>query len=243
MPNFKKETGTNGKYKCDKCKDVGYIFFRDEKGIEYAEECTCQEIHRYERMLKRSGISEAFKNKTLDSFQTDNETAKMIKDKAVRYIENFNENSFATFGQVGAGKTHITIAIANALMEQGIAVRYAQYGMMVSELLNCRFDDINYYHAVGKYQNARVLLIDDLYKGAISEWNGLQRINARHIEIVFDIINYRYLNNKPIIVSSEITTNKLLELDEGIGSRILEMAKGNIVLLDDKKMNRRIYSE
>lgn len=45
---------------------------------------------------------------------------------------------------------------------------------------------------------------------------------------MFEIINYRYLNSKAIIVSSELTQNRLLDFDEAVGSRIIEMCKGRI---------------
>lgn len=46
------------------------------------------------------------------------------------------------------------------------------------------------------------------------------------INIMFEIINYRYLKNKPIIISSELIQSKLLDFDEAVGSRIIEMCKG-----------------
>lgn len=45
---------------------------------------------------------------------------------------------------------------------------------------------------------------------------------------MFEIINYRYLNSKAIIVSSELTQDRLLDFDEAIGSRIIEMCKSRI---------------
>lgn len=48
------------------------------------------------------------------------------------------------------------------------------------------------------------------------------------INIMFEIINYRYLNSKAIIVSSELTQDRLLDFDEAVGSRIIEMCKGRI---------------
>lgn len=60
------------------------------------------------------------------------------------------------------------------------------------------------------------------------------------INIVFEIINHRYLNSKPIIISSELTQEKLLDFDEAIGSRIIEMCKSRIVEIRGIENNYRL---
>lgn len=78
---------------------------------------------------------------------------------------------------------------------------------------------------------AEVLIIDDLFKG---------KINESDINIIFEIVNYRYMNNLPIIVSSEFTPEELLYFDEGIGSRIIEMCKDYIVEIEGRENNYRV---
>lgn len=234
------KTSTIGKYECDKCKDEGVIVIIDNQGYESGKDCECRIKKRQLKILENSGISKAFREKTIDNYITDNDIRTKVKRAAIEYIENFNDKSFSILGQVGSGKTHITIAIANQLLNKGIVVKYAQYGTMINEILAAKNDIIQYNNITNPYKNARVLLIDDLYKGAITTWNGEKKVNNRHIEVIFDILNYRYLNNKAIIISSELTPNELLELDEGIASRILEMSKGYRIIITDKNMNHRI---
>ena len=57
---------------------------------------------------------------------------------------------------------------------------------------------------------------------------------------MFEIINYRYFNNAPMIISSEYFMNDILEFDEGIGSRIIEMCKGHIIELRGSELNYRL---
>ncbi|MFR6017624.1 MAG: hypothetical protein ACLUG9_08765 [Paraclostridium sordellii] len=52
-----------------------------------------------------------------------------------------------------------------------------------------------YEKIVGKYKNVRVLLIEDLFKVSISK---------SYVNIMFDIVNFRYFNNLPISISCEI---------------------------------------
>jgi DNA replication protein DnaC len=92
-------------------------------------------------------------------------------------------------------------------------------------------DEEYYQNQVNKYKRARVLLIDDLFKG---------KLNATDINIMFEIINHRYLNQLPLIISTEFTADKLLDFDEAIGSRILEMCKDYTVELIGRENNYRL---
>ena len=58
--------------------------------------------------------------------------------------------------------------------------------------------------------------------------------------IIFEIIDYRYFNQKPLIISSEKTCEELLYIDEAIGSRIIEMSNGYIVENKGAKSNYRL---
>ena len=77
-------------------------------------------------------------------------------------------------------------------------------------------------------------MIDDLFKG---------NITLSDINIMFDIVNYRYFNNLPMIISTEKGGEDLIKIDEAIGSRILEMAKDYNMELKGGKLNYRIYGK
>ena len=187
--------------------------------------CECEERKRYQRILDKSGISEGFSKISFKEFETNTEWQKIAKAMAIDYVKNFEyiekqrNNSIAFLGNCGSGKTHLSIAIANNLMAKNIGVLYMPYREKVTKIKQVIIDDIEYNNQISNYKNARVLLIDDFAKGKTTESD---------INIMFEIINYRYLNSKPIIVSSEMTQDKLLDFDEAVGSRIIEMARGRI---------------
>lgn len=135
-------------------------------------------------------------------------------------------------GQVGSGKTHLSLAISNDLMDSGVGVLYMPYRDVIISLKQNIMDEEYYRKAVDRYKNARVLLIDDLFKGGISKSD---------INIVFEIVNFRYFNNLPMIVSTEKTFGELVEIDEAIASRIIEMSKDYLVSVKGKRLNYRIY--
>ena len=54
-------------------------------------------------------------------------------------------------------------------------------------------------------------------------------------------MNFRYFNNLPMIVSCEKCVEALLDIDEAIGSRLIEMSKDYLVVMKGKKLNYRVY--
>lgn len=210
-------------YRCYKCKDTGFV--KNEETGRYGI-CECEEQKRYQRMLEKSGISKNFQKIGFKEFKTETTFQNIAKAIAVDYVKNFKDieearnNSIAFLGNCGAGKTHLSIAIANNLMSKNIGVLYMPYREIVTRIKQIITDDVEYAKVVNKYKNSRVLLIDDFAKGKTTESD---------INILFEIINFRYLNNKPIILSSELTQDRLLDFDEATGSRIIEMCRGRIV--------------
>ena len=67
------------------------------------------------------------------------------------YAKNFKSlekercNSIMFMGQVGAGKSHLSLAIANELMEDGVGVVYMSYREVITRLKQNIMDEV-YYH-------------------------------------------------------------------------------------------------
>jgi DNA replication protein DnaC len=221
-------------HNCELCKDTEWIINTETNS---AKPCKCQEAKRYRLILENCGISEAFLKKTFGNYTPKNISQREAKETAQAYAKNFetirNErnNSIAFLKQVGAGKTHLSIAICNNLMEQGVGVRYMQYREVITRLKQNMTDEAYYQNEMHKYKECPVLLIDDLYKGKTTESD---------INLVYEIINHRYLKGIPIILSCEYDMDKLLEFDEAIGSRIAEMCKGRIIEFIGIELNDRL---
>ena len=223
-------------YRCNKCRDMTFII---EDGVAYP--CKCRAVREAEDILKKSGISEEFRNKTFHNFDYafNIQTIEAYK-KATQYVKNYKNifasrnNSIMFMGQVGSGKTHLSLAICNKLMDSGIGVVYMGYRDVITLLKQNIMDEVYYNKVMNRYKNAKVLLIDDLFKGNISKSD---------INIIFELVNHRYFNNLPLIISTEKSFNELLDIDEAIGSRLIEMSKDYLVEIKGKKMNYRIYGK
>lgn len=221
-------------YKCPKCRDTG-IIWKDEKGNDVIRRCGCSVI----RMIReRCGISAEFQRKTFENFKTDSSPQlSNAKTRAMQYVENFKQtehkrhNSIMFCGQVGAGKTHLGTAICNELIDRGVEVSYMAYRNAVTKIKQHIIDEKAYSREMDKYTSSRVLYIDDLLKGRLTETD---------INIMYEIVNHRYMNSMPVIISTEKSPGELLEFDEAIGSRLIEMCRGSIIHFQGRELNYRL---
>lgn len=223
---------------CEKCGGRGWILYKKD-GIDYARPCECQEVMKAKSRLDASGISEEFHKKGFKNFNDRNmETLRNARNTAISYCKNFpeikntNRNSIIFMGQVGSGKTHLSMAICNNLMDfHKVGVIYMPYREEITKIKQSVKDELNYSRAINKFKTCQVLMIDDLLKGKSTEAD---------VNILFEIINYRYLNMLPVIVSTEKTKDELLDFDEGVMSRVLEMTKDYQIEIIGEQYNYRL---
>lgn len=109
------------------------------------------------------------------------------------------------------------------LLNSKANVFYMPYRDTIVNIKQNILDKDVYKESLLKYKQCQVLLIDDLYKG---------KVNSSDINIMFEIVNYRYLNHLPMIISSELSFKEILDYDEAVGSRLYEMSKDFIVTMD-----------
>ena len=203
-----------------------------------AKECECRALRIAEEKLKISGVSEEFRQMRFENYQYEKSLDTMRAFTAAkRYSTDFEQirvsrqNSIMFLGQVGSGKTHLSMSIANKLLDNSIGVIYMPYRDSITKIKQSITDEVNYNKEMELYKNAQVLLIDDLFKG---------NVTGADINAIFSIVNYRYMKKLPIIVSSEKDMKQLLDIDEAIASRLIEMSKNYIVEFKGKHLNYRL---
>ena len=221
-------------YKCDKCMDTGWLLVPNTKGAPIAISCECRDAERLKNQWKSAGINIENKKLTFKNFKIWNESSRISKEAAIDYYNRFNSirhdrvNSIIFCGQVGSGKTHLAVALAINFINKGIRVIYMPYRDIITKIKQNIMDNEYYKKLISKFQTCEILLIDDLFKGKVTE---------SEINIMFEIINYRYLNHLPIIVNSEYVIERILYFDEAIGSRIYEMCKDYVVEIKKDRSN------
>lgn len=237
----KTEQEHNPSYRCNICKDEEVILVRHEDGMEYARDCDCKKSRKAEKLMKSSKITEEFQGKTFRNFDLKGRplVVQQARDAAYNYTINFEEirntraNSISLLGRPGCGKTHLLMAISNNLLAKGVGVVYFPWVEGFNEIK----DDLGMLdERIKRLQTAEVLYIDDMFKGRAVPTDF-------QLEQLFAIINYRYLEKKPVLISSERSIMQLCEIDEGIGSRINEMCENyRVVLNGGIELNYRLKS-
>lgn len=164
-------TKTNITYKCPNCHDNEFILQTDSQGREVAVECSCRARRALERALNYGSISESFRKKTFKSFEEVTEDLAKIKSECVNFVreKEYQQKSIVLTGQVGSGKTHLAIAIANELLDASIRVYFVDYRQLVTELKQSLIDRDRYGEIMRKCREADILFIDDLFKGKMTE--------------------------------------------------------------------------
>jgi len=202
--------------------------------------CRCQADRRRERLFNNSRITPAFRSKTFANFNSHQRPAVIQKllHSARHYAANFEllaeHNWLVLLGEAGCGKTHLSLAVANQLLDKGIAVLYFPHVQGMNELKDTLRDGAAGLEArLREMRQVRLLVWDDLFKAreAPTPWT---------VELVFDVLNYRYLNLLPTIISSELKQRQLLSLDAAIGSRIIERGRGHTVEVSGIECNYRL---
>ena len=178
--------------------------------------------------IRRSGLGELYERYTLDTYSTGEPWQQHIKSKALEYIKGAS-GWFFVCGRSGSGKTHITAGITRELIEAGMETRYfmrRQDGPKLKATINNREE---YEHMMHDFVDCRVLLIDDLWKSIT--------VSEADVSLTFELLNARYNSpSKLTLISSEKTVNQILSIDEAVGGRIVERARGFILKTADENI-------
>ena len=204
----------------------------EEKKLELMQEFS----KKVEKIIKNSKMSKRNLSYKFDNFEPNNSNRKVfnnLKNYSEELLNGIEKKGLILVGNNGGGKTHLACSIANKLIENGIPVIYGTLINLFAELRNSydTYNNISEMEIIKLYENVDLLIIDDLGKEKPSEW-GLEKL--------FTIVNSRYENNLPVIITTNYNQNSLverlslngeIETAKSIISRLYEMCY--LVKIDD----------
>lgn len=187
------------------------------------------------RLLESSGMRGIMLNMTFDSFSE--QRRGKIYEVAKQYADDFTSKTntgLIFFGKAGTGKTHLAVAIAQFIIEQKqIPARVARTVELLADIRQT-FNEHDGYRIenetelIRKFTSVSLLVLDDLGAEKVSDW-------VR--EVLYRIIDERWLEQKPMIVTTNLN---LQELEERIGERIVSRIAGMCVQVEMQNRDYRI---
>jgi DNA replication protein DnaC len=202
---------------CPQCGGVGYLRLDHQPGhpdFGRVQVCVCRQIDVEARMRQRlfsMSHLEELEAYTFDKFNPQGrvgiggqqrQSLERAFNQAEAYAETLHGWLFLQ-GGYGCGKTHLAAAIANAVVSRGIPTLFLTVPDLLDQLRYAYSDEnVTFESRFEQVRNAPLLVLDDFGTQSATDW-------AR--EKLFQILNYRYINQLPTVV----TTNMLLEEIEG----------------------------
>lgn len=221
---------------CPICLNKGAIMYLDAYGNRRIRDCSCMAQRKALRMMQASGLSKVLNTYTWEAWRSEEPWQQNYYDMAKSYAEH-PSGWFVAAGRPGTGKTHLCTAICGDLLKRCIGVRYVIWREFATRAKALVTDADEYQDFVNSYKWAKALYLDDFFKGKQGE-----RPTAADCNLAFELLNARYADpDKLTIISTELPIEKILNIDEAIGSRIYERSKGHYVDLTDKQ-NWRLKS-
>ena len=204
--NIKKK-GNRISYKCKYCKDTGFEY---DKETNTAKRCRCGLIDTrlINNRLKFASIPDTYSGLTLSDYNTNvyklekNKKKAVSAMKAIRYwVDNFYIVSRKGIGLYlysnakGSGKTMLAACIANEIINKGGAsVRFATSIQILNEIKATWKNKDESESELLKYLCLTdVLVIDDFGTETVKDWME---------ERIYHLINQRYIDKKPTILTS-----------------------------------------
>jgi DNA replication protein DnaC len=200
---------------CPFCSGAGYL--RRELPLDHPdfgklEICTCRQVKVSQQVRQRlhslSHLDE-LTGLTFETFQPrgrkglgelHSNSLEWAYNRARQYAGNL-QGWLLIMGGYGCGKTHLAAAIANFAVSMGVPTLF----LTVPDLLDTlRFaydaENTTFEQRFEEIRTANLLVLDDFGTQNATEW-------AR--EKLFQIINYRYINHLPLVVTTNLALDQI----------------------------------
>jgi len=189
---------------------------------------------RIESLLKKSQVWPRFRSKRISDLSDIPKLQKLCEDYVTDF-KNLSLNGWWLYfwWNIWSGKTHAATAVCNELIEKHLTPILFVNMSDVSNRVRNSFDEQNNSDSdlFEEMKKVKLLVIDDIGVEKVTEWL---------TEQLFLVINHRYENNLPMIITSNQSLEDLWRLHKPqIASRIDEMCKSVRFTGEDRRHSRR----
>ncbi len=215
-------------FKPDRCNCSGAQAYWAEVDRQTAEEEARRQEEearwRRQTLLERSRLPRRYWTCTFDRTLETSENRQALA-RVRKYAEEFSRDSGGLFltGPVGTGKTHMAACLVNELISREIRVLFGNVLDLLGRLRRSYDEDAQEeeWRILDELSTVPLLVIDDLGKEKVSEWVE---------QTLYRIVDMRYRNNRPMVVTSNYMLSELEKRYQEVGpalvSRIAEMCEG-----------------
>lgn len=176
-----------------------------------------------EKIKRTSLLGEKYKNVTFENTEKTDDNFLKIFNRCKKYCEVAEQVldkgiGIYLFGNKGTGKSHLTACMANELMNNYYSALYTNFSE-ISKYIRGTFNKTSEseYDFLERLTNIDFLFIDDFGTELVTK-------NDQDLwlqEKVFEVINKRYNNNKPIIFTSNYSLRQLIE-ERGMADKTID---------------------
>lgn len=195
--------------------------------IEQEEEAKRQEEarqkqERLDRVLAMSNLGERFANASFETWkrspQTDN-CFHAVKDYAEAFDKETDEG-LCVYGVAGNGKSHLAAALVNSVIEKGYTAVFIEVPDLFARIKAT-------YDGGGEYSESKILKMLGICDLLVLDDAGAERPSEWVQEKFYQIINTRYKNRLPLVITTN--TKDMAGLESIIGfrayDRVLEICR------------------
>lgn len=196
-------TGDESRVKWFGCQECMKIE-REQEAQAAALKAEAERQARIEARMRASGVPQAFRDRTFDSFIVETPEMQFALDVAREFADNFwsrhiKEGGFLVFGgSAGTGKSHLALSIAQSVLTRGTAM-YMNAVDLVRRVRSTWHRDSE------MTETAMMDMLGSQLDLLVIDEVGLQRGSDDEHLILFEIINRRYQDLRPTILLTNVT--------------------------------------
>lgn len=156
-------------------------------------------------LVQNSGVGKRYAKAEFKSFRQIDKNADMFL-VCVRFLKTFSQNKAGKglflYGGLGCGKTHLAVSLAKGLLRKGYTVDFYKMPRLFDEYkatFSYRSEEDTETFLKG-LERVDLLILDDL---------GVDKFTLEFNLFLYKILDARYNNMKPVVITSNIPFDKI----------------------------------